>query len=303
MSNKKPQGSLFHPRHWPSWLALGWLRALMILPYPALMAVGRWLGRLAMRFAKRRRRITEINIGLCFPELSSEERATLVRQNFESVGMGVMDMAIGWWWPDRRYQPLMDLEGEEHLKQAFSKGKGVLFVVAHFTSLEISGRVLGERVSIRPIYRPNENPVFEWALLRFRERYIDRIIPREDVRLMLRSLKNGHGIWLAPDQNFGHKGSVFANFFGIPAATNTAASRFAQLSGAPVIPYVVFRKPKGGFRAIIEPPLDNFPSEDIEKDTQRLNDIFERWARMAPEQYIWMHRRFKDRPDGEAPFY
>jgi KDO2-lipid IV(A) lauroyltransferase len=302
MSRVHPKGLLLHPRHWSSWLGFGLLRVLAFLPYRPLMSVGRSLGLLTHRLAKRRRNITEINLRLCFPEWDETTVQKMSKRYFASTGMGIMDFLVAWWWPDRKIDNLYEVEGIENLEAAFANGKGVICFTAHMACIEISGRLLTRYATTYPMYRPNENPVIQRIMLKNRERHVAQTIPREDVRLMLKTLRSNKGVWFAPDQNYGQKNSVFADFFGIPAATNTSTSRFAELTGAKVVPFVVLRRPQGGYRMVIEPALDNFPGE-AEQDANRLNAIIERWVRMAPEQYNWMHRRFKNRPNHEPRFY
>ena len=291
------------PRYWPTWLGIGLLRLCALLPYRPMMAIGRGLGRLAMPFARSRRHIVHTNLQLCFPALDRAAHAALARRHFEAVGMAAMDFAIAWWWSDRDLYRWVEIEGREHIEQAIARGKGVIFLTAHFTSIEISGRLLADICTARPMYRPNANPLLEAIMVRNRERHVDRTIPRDDVRLMLRTLREGNGVWFAPDQNFNAKGSVFAPFFGIAAASNTSLSRFAAMTGAAVVPFLVLRRTDGGYRMWAEPALEAFPSGDSTADATAYNAIVERWIRQAPEQYNWLHRRFKKRPPGESPLY
>ncbi len=293
------------PRFWPVWLGMGLLRCLALVPYRPLMALGRGLGRLAARLVQRRRRIAAINLELCFPTMDPAERELLLRRHGESLGMGLMEIALAWWAPAARIDRLLQVEGLEYLEQAFQGGRGVILLTAHFTSVELSGRLLARLAPITPLYRPNENPLIERIMVRIRERGLgQRIIPREDARLMIRTLKANKGVWFAPDQNFGHKGSVFSPFFGVPAATNTATTRFARMTGAPVLPFVALRRDDGsGYDLRIEPPLTGCPTDDLQADTDRVNGLIESWVRLAPAQYFWAHRRFKDRPPGEERFY
>ncbi len=294
--------SLAHPRLWPSWLIAGMMRLLVLLPHPALMAIGRGAGRLTQRFASRRAAIARTNLRLCFPDRSEAEREALLAANFEAMGMGMMEVAMGWWWSRQRLERLLlGIEGEEHLPP-LDDPRGTIYLTAHFTSLEISGRYLGHRRPSYAMYRRNENPVIQWLLERCRAGRLLGLIDRNDVRSMLKVLKAGGGVWFAPDQDFSQKGGVFADFMGVPAATTTATSRFAKMSGARVVPFVLFREP-GGYRLVIEPALQDFPSQDATADAQRINDIFSRWAQRAPAQYNWIHRRFKSRPEGEPPIY
>lgn len=295
--------SYAHPRYWPTWIGIGLLRLCALLPYRPMMALGRGLGRLAMPLVRSRRRIVETNLRLCFPELDEAARSRLAAQHFAAVGMAAMDFAIAWWWSDRRLYRWLQIEGREHIDAAIARGRGVIFLTAHFTSIEISGRVLADICTALPMYRPNANPLLERIMVENRERHVERTIPRSDVRLMMRTLKEGKGVWFAPDQNFGAKGGVFAPFFGIPASSNSSLSRFAGMTGAAVVPFVVLRRPDGGYRMLVDPPLDPFPSGDNVADATAYNAITERWIRQAPEQYNWLHRRFKKRPPGEPPIY
>jgi KDO2-lipid IV(A) lauroyltransferase len=300
----RPALTLYAPRHWPFWLSLGLLRLVVLLPWGGMMAIGRSLGRLLWRLIPRRVRIADINLRLCFPKLSADQRSDLVRRHFESLGMGVMDLALAWWASDRRIWSLVEVHGRGHLEAAFREGRGVILLTAHCTSMEISGRVLKDLAPVLPLYRPHRNPAIEQAMIHNRERHVEQVIPRGDVRLMVKTLKANKGVWFAPDQNFGHKNSLFSPFFGVRAATNTATSRFAAMTGARVVPFVVLRcEDRPGYHLYIEPALAEFPGPDLQQDTDRINAVFEQWIRRAPAQYLWSHRRFKDRPPGESSFY
>lgn len=299
---KSTASPLYAPRHWPSWLVAGLMRIVLLLPYPVVMAFGRGLGRLVKGLAGRRVRIARINLALCYPDMSEAERERLIDANFAAMGMGVMEIGMAWWWSRKRLERLLvAVEGEQYLPAPGDR-QGTIFLTAHFSSLELSGRYLGHRTPSHAMYRRNENPVIQALFERYRTRFTLGIIDRNDVRSMVKALKAGEGVWFAPDQNFAHKGKVFADFMGIPAATITATSRFAQMTGARAIPFVLLRE-QGGYRLVIEPPMEDFPSDDAQADTRRINDIYTRWVQRAPEQYNWIHRRFKTRPPGEAPLY
>lgn len=290
------------PRHWPTWAGIGLLRVVVLLPYPWIMAIGRLVGRMIRLWSGERERFADINLQLCYPDMDRARRAALIRANFASMGMGLMEVAIAWWWPrDRVERLLVEVEGEENLP-APDTSAGTILLSAHFTSLEMAGRYLVSRMPIYAMYRPNENPVIQAMLERERSRRTLGIISRNDVRGMIRALRTGGRVWFTPDQNFGGKGLVFADFLGVPAATNPATSRFARLTGARVVPFVLLRV-RGGYRMVVEPALADFPGDDPVADAQRINDIFSRWTEMAPEQYNWIHRRFKTRPDGSRSPY
>ncbi len=275
-----------------------------MLPYPQIMWLGKSLGLLLFRLSKRRVGIARANLELCFPQLDEARREQLVREHFISSGKSLMEVAMAWWMPPTRLDELIELAGHEQIDRAFARGKGVIFLSAHFSALELGGRALRLLTDFRPMYRPHENPVVERFFHHSRARRFGEPLRRDDVKGMLRSLAQNQGVWFAPDQNFSRKSRVFAPFFGQPAATNPATSRFARISGAVVLPYVLLRKADGsGYRVLLGPELDDFPSADPERDATAINRQIEHWVRLAPEQYYWMHRRFKTRPDGMASVY
>jgi KDO2-lipid IV(A) lauroyltransferase len=196
------------------------------------------------------------------------------------------------------------VEGLEHLEGCRAAGRGVLLVGAHFSHLELCARLVSQRVRIGGMYRIMDNPAFEWAVLRARLRYADAMFAKEDLRATVKYLKRGGTLWYAPDQDMRGKDSVFAPFFGIPAATITATHHLARLSGAVVIPFFHKRRDDGrGYVIRLEAPLENFPGPDAAADTARVNAAIERMVREAPAQYLWIHKRFKTRPPGQASLY
>lgn len=283
----------FTPSNWPLWLGFGLLRLAVLLPYPVIMWLGKLLGLLLYRLAKRRVHIARINLQLCFPALGETEREALLKEYFISSGKGLMEIAMTWWMPDRRLCPLVEVQGLEHLSEKAAQGR--ILLTAHFSSLELSGRVLGWHLEFHPVYRPHENPVVEYFSRRFRTRHAGAPIPRHEVRAMVRALREGHAIWLAPDQRLKRKGSMMADFLGIPCITSTVTSRLAHIGKAVVLPFVMRRKPDGsGYLFQLEPVLTDFPGQDAQADAQRVNDLIEDWVRLAPSEYNWMHRRFKN---------
>jgi len=310
MTDPSTKSQFLAPRYWPVWLGFGLLRVAVLLPWGWHMAIGRALGRFGMRFAGSRVRIADTNLRLCLPELDAAGRAGLIRRHFESMGMGIMDMGACWWFSARKVRRLVRIHGAEHAEAALAGDRGVIFLTAHFTSLEMSARTLLWYGDVAPVYRPMRNPLVESfvtgrRLWRMRKDYDEpRVIRREEVRTILRRLRSGKSIWFAPDQNFGHKNFLFSPFFGIPAATNTATSRLAAMSGARVLPFVLLRRVDApGYDLYFEPLLEGFAAGDYQRDTDRMNAIIERWIGLAPEQYLWTHRRFKDRPAGSPPLY
>ncbi|WP_312379982.1 lipid A biosynthesis lauroyl acyltransferase [Stutzerimonas balearica] len=295
-----------HPRFWLLWLGLGLLWLLVQLPYAALLRLGRVLGALMYRVAGARRRIARRNLELCFPALDEAARERLLKDNFASTGIAFFEMAMSWWWPRARLQRLAHIEGLEHLQAAQAEGRGVILMALHFTTLEIGAALLGQRHTIDGMYREHKNPLFDYIQRRGRERHnLDAsAIEREDVRGMLKVLRAGRAIWYAPDQDYGRKQSLFVPLFGIPAATVTATTKFARLGRALVLPFTQERLADGsGYRLVIHPPLADFPGESEEADCLRINRWVEQVVSATPEQYLWAHRRFKTRPEGEASLY
>jgi len=306
MDRPRFRARFLHPRFWLLWLGLGLLWLLVQLPYVCLLRLGRGLGALMFHLAGSRRRIARRNLELCFPELSEARREQLLRENFASTGIAFFEMAMSWWWSRQRLARLARIEGLEHLQRAQAEGRGVILMAFHFTTLEIGAALLGQRQTIDGMYREHSNPVFDYVQRRGRERHNAdaTAIEREDIRAMLRVLRAGRAIWYAPDQDYGRKQSLFAPLFGIPAATVTATTKFARLGKARVVPFSQSRLADGsGYRLVIHSPLEDFPGESEEADCRRINQLVEQAIRQQPEQYLWAHRRFKTRPDGEPSLY
>ena len=231
-----------------------------------------------------------------------EDRESLLKKNFESVGKGVLEVTMAWWWPEYRYEKLVTFKGLEHLQSE----RGSILLVMHFTTIELAGRLITTRHSIDATYREHKNPVFEYMQRRQRQRFdpAGTLLGRLDVRGMLKSLRKGRTCWYSPDQDYGTRQSVFASFFGIQAATVTGTSRFARLGRAQVVPMFVNRLENAqGYELCLYEPWEDYPSGNEQLDTERVNNFVEARIREYPEQYMWLHRRFKNRPKGEEGFY
>lgn len=293
---------LREPRHWPLALGLLLVRLLTVLPLAWQRALGRLVGRVTQRVS-RRREVVAVNLRWCFPELSDSERRNLSRAQFEALGIGLFETALAWWASDSRLQRIVDIEGLPHLEQALASGHGVLLLTGHFSALELGARFITRYCRFHAMYRPHGNPFYQAVMRRARERRSGlSAIVQDDIRSTVRALRRGEVVWYAPDQNYGRQ-SVFAPFFGIPALTITATARLVQMSGALVLPYFPQRLPDGRYRLTILPPLADFPSADPTADAARINALLEDWIRRVPEQYFWVHRRFKSRPAGEVAPY
>jgi len=297
---------LLHPRYWLTWLGIAFLYLLVLLPYPLLYVLGCGLGRIAMRFLKRRVAIAQRNLELCFPDMPTSEREAMVKHNFESVGMGLIETGMAWFWPDWRIKKWFDVSGLEHIQKAKDEQRGVLLIGMHFLTLELGARIFGIYNPGIGVYRPNDNKLLDWLQTWGRMRSNKGMLDRKDLKGMIRALKNGDIIWYAPDHDYGPRSSVFVPFFAVEKAATTVGTYLLIRSGKPhVVPFVPRRLPHGrGYQMLILPdvsaqmPLDS----DVATATQ-MNKVVEEGVLLAPEQYMWLHRRFKTRPEGEPSRY
>jgi KDO2-lipid IV(A) lauroyltransferase len=295
---------LIHPRYWPTWAGLGVLYLVTKLPYGLQLKLGKNLGRISYYLLKRFRRIAQINLKLCFPELSGQARETLIKKQFQSLGMGLIESAMAWWMPDHKLDLLIHVQGLDHLQEAIAKKKGVLILSGHFTSLDICGRLFSSIFPMHVVYREQKNQVIDSLLKRHRHFKWMQPIHRHAIRQIIKALKQNKAIWYAADQDYGAAHSIFSPFFNISTATITTPSRYANRTGAQVITLFYHRLPKGkGYQITIGPILDNFSQGDDYQDTLRFNQLLEQAIRAHPEQYLWIHRRFKTRPPGDLYLY
>jgi Kdo2-lipid IVA lauroyltransferase/acyltransferase len=285
--------AMLHPRYWPTWFGLGTLRLLAPWPFPVLRALGNLIGRLIYTLPTSFKRVARRNIELCLPELSADERQRVLRLHFRSLGISLMETVVTWWSADARIRRLTRVVGWEHLEHALAQGRGVILLSAHFTTLEIGAGGVCSRTPTNVMYRPTSNLVLESFLAQNRSIKAKRAIPRDDVRTLITALKNNEIVWYAPDQSYRKKGAQMVPFFGIPAATNTATSRLARMTGAAVLPYFPERLSDGSYCMHIQPALQGFPSDDPAADARRFNELIEAHVRRVPEQYLWIHKRFK----------
>lgn len=288
-----------HPAHWGQWLTLGLLWLLARLPYRPAMRVGEAMGVLAYWLARHRRAIARRNLELCFPEMPEQARERLLWSNFQYSGRGVAETALGWYGGTAVDRLHYELHGLEHVEAARRDGSPVIFMSAHFLCVELGARLLGAHVAVAAIYKPmHRRPVLDGAMRAARARNVADVLARENVRGIVRSLKRGLPVWYAGDQDYGRRHSVFVPFFGVEAATITALSTLARMSGARVVPLFFHALPDDrGYAISFEPALEDFPSGDEVADARRMNEIVEAAVRQHPEQYLWVHRRFKRQSD------
>jgi KDO2-lipid IV(A) lauroyltransferase len=298
------RSALLAPKFWPTWLALGILRLGYLLPFAVQVAFGAALGRLLSLLPISQVRIARRNLELCFPELSRSERRALLRRHFASLGIGLFETGNVWWCSNERIRSLTDLHGTEHLAQALKLGRGAIVVGSHFTTMEMGARILGTVEPLNVLYRRPKNEVLAWVLERSYRPFARRAIERDEIRSLVRGLRSNEVVWYAPDQSYRKKGAEMVTLFGIAAPTNTFTGRLARMTSAVVLPYFFERLPGArGYRAEILAPLDNYPTDDPLADAERYNRLLEAHIRHVPEQYLWIHRRFKGLSASDPDYY
>ena len=303
--NSNFNARLLYPRYWTTWIWLAIWRLVTLLPYRFLLSIGKLIGLVLHGIPLRRKKIAWRNIQLCFPELDLKAQRKLLRANFISMGIAIMEVGMAWWWPQSRLRELLQLEGFDRLAE--KSERGVILLGIHYTSLEIGAAAITTTVEVDGMYKAHKNPVYEYVQLKGRLNHsLDgcKLYERNDVRGSIKSLKQGRILWYLPDQDYGLNQGLFAPFFGIQAATITATAKLAAKTGATVIPVKFIRLPNAkGYKVSIEPELENFPSGDDLADATRINSLIESFVRLQPDQYLWAHRRFKNRPEGIQDIY
>ena len=244
----------------------------------------------------------ETNLALCFPELDAREQTDLVKRTFIANGIGFIEICIAWCGNPDRYKHRVTIHGHEHVENALAQNKGVLLLGSHLTTFEISGFLYSIFHELNCTYRANDkNPLFDAFMYNGRRRLYNGIYERKDIRGAMRCLKDGRMLWYAPDQDYGAQHSVFAPFFGNLAATITAGSRFAGFNDSPVLFFSHYRKPdNSGYDIYFSEVLTDYPSGDDETDAAIINKLVEDGIRKQPDQYLWLHKRFKTPPPGES---
>lgn len=283
--------------------ALMWLAHW--LPLGVLAAIGNASGTAAYWLIPERRKVIRVNLALCFPQMPPEEREALGRRHFRLFMRSFVERALVWWAPRERFLSLFRLEGGENLR--ILEGKPVILLAPHFVGVDAACTRVSCDFPLAGMYQHQKDPVFDRLLLRGRTRFQPEgiaISRQGGVRQVLSALKARIPVYFAPDLDFGRRDAVWVPFFGVPAATVTSVSRLAAATGASVVPVVTRILPSGeGYVTSILPALEDFPTADVEADTRRINAFIESQVLAMPEQYYWVHKRFKTRPEGEASFY
>ncbi len=296
--------NLAHPRHWLSWFGMGVLRVLGWLPFPLIYGLSAILGEIFYRIIPSRAHITLVNLKLCFPDMPEKQRKRMARRHFRLLICSLLSIGIFWWSKKSRLQRLVKIKGIEHLERAEKKGHGVILLAPHFVSLDAGGIRMSLDRKMSSMYQTNPNPVFDHLILQARSRFDGILIDRKaPLTRLIRSIRSGKPFYYLPDQNAGAKHGLFVPFFGIQASTFPALGKLTQSGKAVVIPCSNRIIPWRGIETVLSAPLENFPGGDAYEDTQRMNQEVEHLVRDLGADYLWSHKRFKRRPEGEADLY
>jgi len=279
-----------------------WL--LHFLPLPVLAALGRGLGVLIYLLVRERRHVALINLERCFPEWDERTRKRMARLHFQAFGRSFIEHGLLWWSGKKRLQRLIRVEGVEHWQAA--AGRPVIWLAPHFVGLDMGGTRIITEWRGASVYSHQKDPVLDRVLLHGRTRFVKPVLfSRQDgIRPVVRALREGLPLYYLPDMDLGSRDSIFVPFFGVAAATVTGLARIAQLAGAVVVPAVTRQLPGGmGYVLKFYPAWSDFPTGNLAADVRRMNAFIEERVREMPEQYFWLHKRFKTRPPGEDKFY
>lgn len=285
-------------------IAMLWL--LHWLPLSVLALIGQGLGEILYRVARARRHIADVNLRLCFPALSVPERRRLVRAHFRALGRSLIERGLLWWGSRERLEGLVRVDKPERIQRLLDDKRPVIMLAPHFVGLDAGGAAIAMRFDCVSIYAKQSDALIDRWLKHGRSRFGDQqLISRSDgARPTVKAMKAGRPFYYLPDMDYRLKDSIFVPFFGVPAATITGLSRLSRLGGAAVVVCATRMLPGGqGYVVEVGEPWEDFPTADVEADTRRMNQVIEDLVRTMPEQYYWVHRRFKTRPPGESKPY
>ncbi|MFB6349313.1 lipid A biosynthesis acyltransferase [Moraxella sp. ZJ142] len=315
MADAKPfLWSFLHPKNWGFWLVFLLILPLIYLPLRLQFWLGKQLGKLVFLLAKTRVKDTLINLKLAFSDKSDAERLAIARQVFINQGIGIFESLCAWFRPNV-FVKTFSISGLQHLIDAQKNGKAVILLGGHYTTLDLGGRFCTQFFAADCVYRPQNNPLFEWFIYNARRRIFDEQISSRDMKKLITRIKAGRVIWYSPDQDFGLEHGVMATFFGVPAATITAQRRLAKMGDKTNPPAVIMMDmirqtpdyiPRGRrphYHISLSAALDNYPSDDEMLDAERINRLVETNIRKDVSQWMWFHRRFKNQADGKNYYH
>ena len=293
-------------KYWPTWFGFFLARVISVLPLPIVAAIGAVLGELLFIIIPSRRHVTMRNISACFPELSRFQVWRLARQNYRAMSQAIFDTAISWWSSDKRLRRLTRYTNREYYDKALKGDRPIILLMGHFVDIEVGGLALSMERPLIDIYKAPSNPVAHLLAVHGLNRsgFATLVEKREGLKPVIRAMREGEPLCYLPDQDPGSKNSVLVPFFGIPIATFNLLGKLAKSTNALVIPCFARQLSWGrGYEVIFKEPLQDFPVGDEILDTTRMNRVIEDAVREMPEQYFWVHKRFKTRPEGEPDFY
>lgn len=303
---KKPafKAEFLLPRYWGTLIIISVMYLLSLLPFIVQLALGRNIGRLAMRFMRKRQVTIRRNLELCFPHMEKCQREAILKDNIDNTGIALFETAMAWFWSDKRVNKHVTIKGMEHLEALEKSGKGALMLAVHSMNLELGARAFGIKKSGTGVYRPNNNPCFDYFQYKGRSRSNRTLIDRKNVKAMLEALKTGERVWYAPDHDYGNRRSTFAPLFAVKnACTTTGTSLLVDSTDCAIVPFTMVRGKDGHYTLTISAPVEGFPKEDHQRAAAFVNQIVETSIMASPSQYMWLHRRFKTRPEGEDCLY
>lgn len=298
---KTPLTNFLAPKYWPTWLGLLVLRAFSLLPLPVLAVIGQTIGLIFYVLGASRRRIAFKNIRVSFPEKSERECRQINRRHFMLIGQSVFATPMHWWASKRRFNKLITIYGREHYDAALASGNNIIILAPHFISLDVAGLRLAQERPMLTMYQYAKNGLIDEVVKRRRLRFGGELVERKaPLRQLIRAIRKGNPFYYLPDQDAGRKG-IFVPFFHTEASTFPMLGKFAEMTNALVVPCRTRIKPWGmGYEVTLGKPLENFPTGDDVADTTRMNHEVAELIRPHPEQYFWVHKRFKTRPPEEA---
>jgi len=291
-----------HPKFFPTWILILLMRIGVFIPFSVQVIIGKAIGKLIYPLMSKLRSTAYSNISHCFPEKKQPQVNAMVKRHFEAIGISLFETANAYYASDKKINRLLIVKNEQYFTDALKQEGGIILLCAHFMPLMLGSRALLINHTIANIYRPQNNKLFDQTMVKGYKKHGAVMIKNTDIRSIIKAINNSLPIWYAPDQDLGEKNSVFAPLFGIQTATASATSRLAKNNNTRVIPYSFIRTKKG-YEMSFEKPLIDFPSNNSVDDATTTNMVLEKQIKKTPEQYLWIHRRFKTRPEGAENFY
>ncbi len=293
---------IIHPKFIPTWILILFMRIGVFIPFNFQVLIGKTIGKLLYPFMHKLRSTAYSNISHCFPDKKQNQVNLLVKRHFEAIGVSFFETANAYYGSDKKIKKLLTITNENFFQDALKEEGGIILLCSHFMPLMLGSRALLINHTIANIYRPQNNKLFDRIMVKGYKKNGAVMIKSTDTRSIIKAINNSLPIWYAPDQDLGKNNSVFAPFFGIQTATASATARLAKNNKTRVIPYSFIRTKKG-YTMSFEKPIANYPSNDPIQDATIVNQILEKQIVKSPEQYLWIHRRFKTRPNDEKNFY